>query len=78
MYRHTWTENYSHNKKRFKELYGRKPTKPEIKMLRKGLIDLKLIIDPNKYVAGGERSVSEKIEIKQQGYRTMNGILHDV
>ncbi len=36
----TWYEKSSAKKRRFKELYGRKPTREEIKLLRKNRIAL--------------------------------------
>ena len=36
----SWYEKSSVKKRRFRELYGRKPTREEIKLLRKHAIDL--------------------------------------
>jgi len=68
-YKHSWTERCNYNKRRFKELYGRKPTKEEVKAIRKGLIDLKIPDNPELFIAGGERSIAEKISIKGMGNR---------
>ena len=75
-YRVKWTEQYSYNKKRFKEVYGRKPTKEEIKMLRKGLIDLKLTIDP-RHMSTYKRSIVDQLETKKIGNNNI-GVLYDV
>jgi hypothetical protein len=36
----SWYERSTVKKRRFREIYGRKPTREEIKLLRKGHIDL--------------------------------------
>lgn len=39
-YKSVFTEAHKQPKQNFKKLYGRKPTKEEIKLIRKGLIDV--------------------------------------
>ena len=58
-----WFEKNNAKKKAFKKKYGRKPTKEEIKLLRKNLIDVGLF----QYDDGSMKSIKEQITVKNAG-----------
>ena len=65
-----WYEKNNFKKKRFRELYGRKPNKAEIKLLRKNLIDLGTTLS----VQGDNfRNIAEKIAVKNSGGKVSSG-----
>ena len=68
-YINTWYEKNGTKKRMFKQKYGRKPTKEEIKLLRKNQIDLSGvgIAAPINNL----KNVAEMISLKQDGYRVI-------
>ena len=65
-----WFEKHNFKKKRFKELYGRRPNKEERKLLRKDMIDLKITVAPNIDVV----PINEKISVKLSGGKVQGGV----
>jgi hypothetical protein len=66
-----WYEKNNFKKKRFRELFGRKPNKEEIKMLRKNQIDLgsSLVgVQPDNF-----KNIAEKIRVKSSGGNVSSG-----
>lgn len=64
-----WFEKNNFKKKKFKELYGRKPNKEEIKLLKKNLIDLGTnITQPDNFT-----HIGEKIAVKRSGGKVSSG-----
>jgi len=64
MHVNSWFERNDYKKRRFKELYGRKPTKDEIKLLRKNMIDLGFVVGANH---DNMTNIAEKISVKKSG-----------
>jgi hypothetical protein len=62
----TWYEKNGTKKRMFKQKYGRKPTKEEIKLLRKNQIDLSGVGIPAPI--NNLTNVAEMISLKQDGY----------
>jgi len=62
----TWYEKNNTKKRMFKQKYGRKPTKEEIKMLRKNQIDLSGVGFPAPI--NTLTNVAEMISLKKDGY----------
>ena len=69
----TWFEKNNFKKKRFKELYGRKPNKEEIKLLRKNEIDLQM---SGAYGPKSTQNIHEGISVKNTGM--ISGIEDDL
>jgi hypothetical protein len=62
----TWYEKNGTKKRMFKQKYGRKPTKEEIKLLRKNQIDLSGTGIP--LPTNNLKNVAEMISLKQDGW----------
>jgi len=60
-YKNVYTETHKQPKKNFKKRYGRKPTKEEIKLIRKGLIDVGPIPNYNVWKPIAEAIKSNQI-----------------